>query len=100
MRFIDSLTKSIWTSYERKEIERLLIQYNRNHFSKAKKTVAYRDKITKSLYKDEVRDKVLGKTLKRKEVENSDMYEFLKLLTSEHKDSISTKVFTPIMVED
>ena len=67
----------MWTSYEHEEIERLLIQYNRNCFLKAKKTAAYRDKITKSLHKDEVRDKVLGRILKREEVENSNMYEFL-----------------------
>jgi len=67
---------------------------------KAEKTAAYRDKITKSSHKDKVRDKVLGGTLKREEVKNSDVHEFLQLLTVEHKDSISTKVFTPITVED
>ena len=100
MRIIDPLIKAMRTSYEREKIERLLIQHNRNHFAKAKKIVAYRDKIMKSLYKDKIRDKVLGGILKREEVENSDVYEFLELLTSEYKDSISTKVFTPIIVED
>ena len=81
---IDSRTKEMKTYYGQKEIESVLIQYNRCHFSKAKKIPVYRDKITKVLHRDEVRDKVLDGKLKREEVDNSNLFNFLKLLMSKN----------------
>ena len=68
------------TSYEREEIEKELIQFNRNHFSKAKETAAYKNKIIKALNKDEVRDKILEGILTKDDVQDNYVHDFLKLL--------------------
>ena len=80
LRVINPRTKEIKNTCGRKEIESALAQHNRCHFSKAKNTPVYRDKITKAMHEDEVRDKILDGTLKREDVDNSDLIEFLKLL--------------------
>ena len=48
---IDSRIKETKTYYSRKEIESILIQYNRFHLSKAKNTLVYRENTKKILYK-------------------------------------------------
>ena len=60
----------------------------------------YRDKITKVLYKDKVRNKVLDRILKREDIDNSDLFDFLKLLVSKKQNHKSTKEFNAIIVED
>ena len=68
---------TIQSAYDHKKIESLLMQHNREHFSKAKKTPAYNDKIIKE---DEIRDKVLKGKLQKEDVNNDNIFEFLKLL--------------------
>ena len=77
LQMVDSKTNEMKTMYDRREIEKVLIHHNRNHFSKAKNTPAYRDRITRMMHKSEIRDKVLNGTLKREEIDNSDLYDFL-----------------------
>ena len=88
------------TSYEREEIEKELIQFNRNHFSKAKETAAYKNKIIKALNKDEVRDKILEGTLTKDDVQHNDVHDFLKLLITHKGRKINTREFEPITIED
>ena len=77
----------------RKEIKSVLTQHNRCHFSKAKNTLVYRDKTTKVLHKDEVRDKIVDGTLKRENVDNSDLIEVLNFLMSKKQNHKCTKEF-------
>ena len=84
LHVIDPRTKEMKTCYGQKEIESALTQHNRRHSSKAKNTPVYRDKITKVLHRDEVREKVLDGKLKREDIDNSDLFHFLKLLVSKN----------------
>jgi len=68
LRIRNMSTNSINTYYERKEIEEELIRFNRKHFSKAKETVAYKNRIIKALNNNEIRDKILEGTITRNEV--------------------------------
>jgi len=88
------------TSYEREEIEKELIQFNRNHFSKAKETAVYKNKIIKALNKDEVRDKILEGTLTKDDVQHNDVHDFLKLLITHKGRKINTREFEPITIEN
>ena len=49
----------IKTYLDRKSIENELIQYNNNHFQKAKDSNVHKDKIHTELRNDEVRNKIL-----------------------------------------
>ena len=60
LQITNPLNKTTRTTYDRKEIESLLTQHDRENFSKAKKTPAYNDKIIKYSHKEDVRDKVFN----------------------------------------
>ena len=86
------------TTYDRKEIEMMLIRQSRNHLSKAMNTPAYNDKIIINLHKNSVRDKILRGELIREDVNNENVHEFLSLLVLEKKE-IKTKNFDPMTLE-
>ena len=87
------------TTHDRNEIESMLIDHNRKHFNKALKTEAYDDKIIRSLKKEKVRDKILKGEIRREDVDNEDVFEFLKLLEIKDK-TLPTKTFNPINMKD
>ena len=87
------------TTHDRNEIESMLIDHNRKHFNKVLKTEAYDDKIIESLKKEKVRDKILKGEIKRKDIDNEDVFEFLKILEIKDK-TLSTKKFNPINMKD
>ena len=66
--------------YERNEIERALLHYNYKHFSKAKMSDTFKDKINRKMYDDSVRDKILNGIVDQEDVDSKDLAEFLKLL--------------------
>ena len=70
-----------YTCYERGEIESKLVEHNRQHFSKAKNTAAYKNRVIRALNQDNIRDKILNGTIKESEVNDKDVHEFLKLLS-------------------
>ena len=45
-------------------MERALLHYKYKHFSKAKMSDTFKDKINKKMYDDSVRDKILNGTVK------------------------------------
>ena len=98
LQITNPLNKTTRTTYDRKEIESLLTQHNIEHFSKAKKTPAYNDKIIKNLHKEEIRDKILKGKLQKEDVDDDHVYEFLKLLQNENKE-LPTKEFRPMALE-
>ena len=49
LRIVDEENKAMKTCYERRDIENELIRFNCKHFSKAKETPVYMDKIYKAL---------------------------------------------------
>jgi len=68
------------TYVDRIEIERELVNYNKDHFTQAHTTEAYKDKIYNALSEERVRDRILKGDLQRDECDYDNIYEFLKLL--------------------
>jgi len=74
--------RDVKTLYDRREIENSLLKYNKEHFSKAKQSQTYKDRINKRLYNDSIRDKILEGMVDKAEVDSEDLREFLKILKS------------------
>ena len=100
LRIKNENDKSMNTCYERETIEEELIKFNRKHFSKAKETAVYKNRIVKLLNKDEIREKILKGTLTREEVQDDNVYNFLKLLRNEERWTNNNKELDPITLED
>ena len=100
LRAQESNNSKLQTYYERKEIESKLIMHNRKHFSKAKDTKVYKNRIIKALNQNEIRDKILKGTITKDEVNDKDVYDFLRLLALPNGQEITTKKFDPITLED
>ena len=100
LRAQESNNGKLQTYYERKEIESKLIMHNRKHFSKAKDTKVYKNRIIKALNQNEIRDKILKGTITKDEVNDKDVYDFLRLLALPNGQEITTKKFDPITLED
>ena len=77
-----------------------MIRFNRKHFLKAKETPVYMDKIRKALQYNKIRDKVVEGKLTRNEVQNDDVYEFLKLLTPNNRNKIQTSKFDLVTLDE
>ena len=86
------------TSYDRKEIESLLAKNNREHLPKATITESCANKI-KNLHKDCIRDKMLTREISEEDVDNKNIFNFLKLLNA-GKNKIETKRFKSMTMED
>ena len=63
------------------------------------KTEAYSDKIIKCVKKENAKDKILKGEIKKEDVDNEDILEFLKLLEMRDKTLCAT-TFNPIIIED
>ena len=100
LKIINSNIKVLRTTYDREEIENTLIQYKRKHFWKAKNTPVHKDKNTKYLHKDKVRNKILNGTLSRDDIDKKDICDFFKLLRQTRSKPINTTEFNPITKEE
>ena len=70
----------IQTHFNRKTIEKKLIEYNKEHFSKLCWTKVYQDLIYNKLAENEIRDAILNRIISRDDFQSDKVYEFLKLL--------------------
>ena len=68
------------TLIKREEIESRIREHNTNHFKKAHRSIAYKDKIYDKLRRNPIRNKILSGTLRRDECDDERVYRFLKLL--------------------
>ena len=66
--------------HDRNSIENEIAEYNKQHFWKAYSSNAFKDKIYSKLKVEQIRDKILNRTLNREECDNDDIYEFMWLL--------------------
>ena len=77
-----------------KEIEDIIIKYNRQHLKQAHQTPVYNDRIYKQLSNNTIRDKILIGKLEWDDCTNKEVFKFLNLLkkSNEIPDNIEFKL--------
>ena len=74
----------------------MLLIKNRHYFSKAKNNAACEDKIIKALHEENVGDKILTRSVDKRDVDNEDINDFLKLLASKIYISIKKIILSQL----
>jgi len=73
--------------YHWNEVEELLIDQNKKHYSKVLGTKVYKDKIYPKLLTNKIRDKILNSELLLNEYSNQEVYEFMYLLKTNQESN-------------
>ena len=87
----DNENRIIETYKTRNEIERAIIEHNKEYYQQAHKIEVYNDKIYNQLKSHIMRDRILKRELIRHDCDNQSDYEFLQLL--KQPESIQRKQY-------
>ena len=82
----------------RESIEKRIMEFNNNHYKKVLHTNTVTNKIYDKLQEDNIRNRILSRTLESSECNHPEVYEFLSLLKKQSFETLT--LFEPINIEE